>query len=233
MTAKPPAPGATDPLASTPVAVWVVEDNSMLRSGLAELLDAQGDMRCALAVGSCEELALALDAGDRPDVVLMDIGLPGRSGLEGVAMVHSRAPAAKVVILTIHAEDDKVFQAICSGASGYLLKPSAPDRLVAAIRELERGAAPINAYIARRVLTMFARLAPRSSESGNDDGYGLSERERQILQYLVDGWTLRQIASELFLSYHTIDNHVRGVYRKLHVRSRSAAVVKALREDLV
>jgi DNA-binding NarL/FixJ family response regulator len=213
--------------------VWVVEDKAMLREGLAELLDAQPDMRCALAVGTCEDFLAALDAGDFPDVVLMDIGLPGRSGIEGVARIRSLAPAAKVIILTIHAEDEKVFQAICAGASGYLLKPSAPDRVVAAIREVERGAAPINAFIARRVLAMFARMAPPAGPDAADADYGLTPREREILQYLVDGWTLRQIAGELHLSFHTIDNHVRAVYRKLHVRSRSAAVAKALREDLV
>lgn len=202
----------------------------MLRESLAELVSQQPDMRCTLAVDSCEDLVAALDGDAVPDIVLMDIGLPGRSGIDGVLRLSSISPATKVVILTIHGEDDQVFEAICAGASGYLLKPSPPEKIIAAIREAMDGAAPINPYIARRMLALFSRLAPPRTP---DRDYGLTAREKEILQRLVDGLTMGQIAGELGLSYHTIDNHLRNIYRKLHVRSRSKAVAKALTEDLL
>ena len=213
-----------------PLTVWVVEDNRMLRRNLAELVDEQPHMSCELAVGSCEEFLAALEAGGAPDIVLMDLGLPGRSGTEGIERIHSRCPASKVIVLTIHEESEKVFEAICAGASGYLLKPLPPERIVQAIHDVERGAAPINPYIARKVLSMFTRLpSPRSG----GDAYGLTPRQREILQLLVEGQTMREIAGELNLSYHTVGNHLRNIYHKLHVRSRSGAVARALREDLV
>lgn len=202
----------------------------MLRDDLAELINDRDDMACPLAAASCEAVLAALDEGQVPDIVLMDIGLPGMSGIDGAARIRSLSPATRVIILTIHEEDEKVFQAICAGASGYLLKPSSPERIVRAIVEVGRGAAPINGYIARKMLDMFARLgtppAPREE-------YGLTRREREILQLLVDGLTMQQSAERLNLSYHTIDNHVRHIYDKLHVHSRSGAVAKALKERLI
>jgi DNA-binding NarL/FixJ family response regulator len=210
--------------------VWIVEDNDMLRDGLAQVLNEQPDMHCSLALDCCEDFVAAIEAGGAPDLVLMDIGLPGASGIDGVARVSSRSPATRVIILTIHAEDQKVFEAICAGASGYLLKPSSPQQVVDAIREVERGAAPINPYIARKMLSLFAKLAPpRPAEAD----YGLTAREKTILQLLVEGLTMEQCASRLGLSYHTIDNHLRNIYRKLHVHSRSKAVSKAIHEGLI
>jgi DNA-binding NarL/FixJ family response regulator len=216
--------------AASPLDVWVVEDNRMLREGLADLLNEQPDMRCPLAVGTCADFLAALGMDKPPDIVLMDIGLPDASGIDGVRRISSVSPASQVIILTIHAEDEKVFEAICAGASGYLLKPSDPAKILEAVREVQRGAAPVNPFIARKMLGLFARLTPpRPSESD----YGLTNREKTILQHLVDGLTKEQIAVSLGLSYHTIGNHVRHIYRKLHVSSRSRAVAKALKEDLV
>ncbi|MGQ0735976.1 MAG: response regulator transcription factor [Acidobacteriota bacterium] len=210
--------------------VWVVEDNDILRDTLEALLNDQTDLQCTLAVSSCEDFLAALDAGAAPDFVLMDIGLPGRSGIDGVVRTSSMSPATKVIILTVHAEDDKVFEALCAGASGYLLKPSSPEQILDALRAVQRGAAPINPHIARKMLGLFARLAPRKPSVHE---YGLTPREKTILQGLVDGLTMEQIATDVGLSYHTIDNHLRNIYRKLHVHSRSVAVAKALREDLL
>jgi len=187
-------------------------------------------MSCPVSVGNCEDMLAALDEGLVPDIVLMDIGLPGMSGIEGVRHLRSSAPTARVIILTIHDEDEKVFEALCAGASGYLLKPTSPQGIVEAIHQVQRGAAPINAYIARKVLTMFARLSPLPAPA---TGYGLTRREKEILQLLVDGLTLRQIAAQLNVSFHTVDNHVRNIYDKLHVHSRSGAVAKALKERLL
>jgi DNA-binding NarL/FixJ family response regulator len=221
------APG---PAAPSKLDVWVVEDKRILRESLADLLNEQDDMRCPLAVGTCEEYLAALDQDPAPDVVLMDIGLPGRSGIEGVARTTSLSPRTQVIVLTIHGEDEKVFDAICAGAAGYLLKPSDPAQIVGAVRGVSQGAAAINPYFARRILGLFSRRArPRTGEQD----YGLTAREKDILQLLVDGLTMEEMAGRLGLSYHTIGNHLQNVYRKLHVRTRSRAVAKAVREDLV
>jgi len=210
--------------------VWIVEDNPMLRRHLAALVDEQPGMACGLAVESCEDFLAALEEDRVPDVVLMDLGLPGKSGTEGIVHIQSLSPATKVIVLTIHEEDEKVFDAICAGASGYLLKPSPPAKIVEAIVQVSQGAAPINAYIASKMLSMFSRLSPPRTDR---EEYGLTPREREILQLLVDGLKMRQIAGELNLSYHTVGNHLRNIYHKLHVRSRSSAVAKAIREELV
>lgn len=209
------------------VQVWLVEDQALLRDGLEAVLDAADGLACPVAVDSVEAAEAALDAGHRPDIVLMDIGLPGKSGIEGARIVRQRAPAARVVILTVHEEDENVVAAICAGASGYLLKPTSPERVVEAVREVRGGAAPINGFIAGRVLTLLARLA----SPGPD--YGLTPREHETLELLVAGLTMKGVADRLGVSYHTVDTHVRNVYAKLHVRSRGSAVAKALRERIV
>lgn len=172
----------------------------------------------------------AVDAGLEPDVVLLDIGLPGLDGIEGARRLLSLRPRARVVMLTVHEEDAAVFEAICAGASGYLLKPLPAERLVAAVREVAAGAAPINGAIAKRILDRFVSL-PRPPLGG--DAYGLSPREREILSALVRGLTLRECAAELAISTHTVDTHVRHIYDKLRVRSRGGAVAKAVRERIV
>lgn len=212
------------------VEIWIVEDNQILRESLEDLFNEQPDMRCGLAVGSCEEFLAALDEDRAPDLVLMDLGLPGRSGIDGIVRISSLSPTTRVIVLTIHGEDEKVFEAICAGALGYLLKPSDPSRILDAVREVRQGKAPINPYIARKVLGLFARLAPPKPATHD---YGLTAREKSILQLLVNGLTMEQIAADVGLSYHTIDNHLRNIYRKLHVRSRTKAVTKAIQEDLV
>jgi DNA-binding NarL/FixJ family response regulator len=209
------------------VQVWLVEDQALLRDGLEVVLDAADGLACPVAVDSVEAAEAALDAGHRPDIVLMDIGLPGKSGIEGAELVRQRAPSARVVILTVHEEDENVVAAICAGASGYLLKPTSPERVVEAVREVRGGAAPINGFIAGRVLTLLAKLA----SPGPD--YGLTPREHETLELLVAGLTMKGVADRLGVSYHTVDTHVRNVYAKLHVRSRGSAVAKALRERIV
>lgn len=212
------------------IAVWVIEDNRALREALAGLLDDQPDLYCAHALPDCERMLEVLDAGEAPDVVLMDIGLPGLSGIEGIRRLHGLSPTTRVLVLTIHEDDQQVFDAISAGASGYLLKPLPPQQLLEAIGEVMRGAAPINPFIAGKLLAQFARKAQRSPPVHT---YGLSQRERGILELLVEGLPLKRIAERLGLSYHTICNHLRNVYSKLHVRSRSSAVAKALRESLL
>lgn len=207
--------------------VWVVEDNDLYRDTLAGLLGEADGLRCAFAAASGEEALAALDAGLVPDIVLMDIGLTGMNGIAATRQIKARVPTARILMLTVHEENGAVFDALCAGASGYLLKPSAAEHLVEAIRGVWRGAAPINMYIAGKLLDTFARLAAPPAD------YGLTAREKETLQHLTEGLTMRQIADRLCVSYHTVDAHVRNVYDKLHVHSRSGAVAKALRERLV
>ncbi len=209
------------------IAVWVVEDNTLYRENTADVLNDTVGIGCPVAVASCEEALAELDGGALPDIVMMDIGLPGMDGIEGARAIRARSPATRVVMLTVHEEDDQVVEAICAGASGYLLKPSSPERIVEAVREVQAGAAPINGFIAGRLLDMFARLV------GTRTDYGLTTREKEILEGMVDGLVLKEIAARLNVSYFTVDTHVRNVYEKLHVHSRGGAVAKALRERLV
>lgn len=212
---------------SAPSNVWLVEDNAMFRETIAELLDETGGLSCSLAAGSCEEALQALDDGSLPDVILMDIGLPGMDGIRGVEQIKTRAPSVNVVMLTVHHDDDRIFRAVCAGASGYLLKTADPAEIVDAVTQVHAGGAAIDARIARRVLEMFARFAAPQAD------YGLSTREDEILHMLVDGLTKAGIADRLHLSRHTVDGHIRNIYAKLHVHSRTAAVAKALKENLL
>lgn len=225
--------GSAGAPASVPVRVWLVEDNTLLRRTVERLLADCPDFACPIAVGRAEEALAALDEGLVPDLVLMDIGLPGLSGIDATRRIRGLAPTARVLMFTVHEEDEKVFAAICAGASGYLLKPLPADRLLEAIRDAARGAAPINGYIARRLLEHFARseAGRRATSPANDPP--LSPREREILELLVDGFSMKEIATRLDLSFHTIDTHVRNLYAKLHVRTRAGAVARAVRERLI
>ncbi len=210
--------------------VWIVEDNANLRTTIAELLAQRPGIRCTLAAESCEVALDALNRGEPPQVILMDIGLPGMDGIEGTRRIRAISPATHVVVLTVKEADNTVFEALCAGASGYLLKPATGERIVEAVRTACTGGAPMNAFIARKVLDMFTDVArPR----GSPGGYGLTDREREILRLLCEEKTQKKIAATLFLSPHTVDTHLRNIYSKLHVHSRTGAVGKALRERLI
>ena len=209
------------------VHVWVVEDNDLLRPTLKEVLDAEPGVRCTLAVPSAEEALQALADGEVPEVVLMDLGLPGLDGIEGIERLRAASPASQIVVLTVHEDNERIFDALCAGASGYLLKPAGADRIREAVRSVLDGGAPINARIARRVLGMFTgRLKPKGD-------YGLTDREHEILQLLTEGQSQKRIARTLEISPHTVDTHLRNIYGKLQVHSRTAAVAKALKERLI
>lgn len=224
---------AGGPAARAPFRVWLVEDNALLRRSVERLLADSPEFVCPLAVGRAEEALAALDEGLVPDLVLMDIGLPGLSGVEATRRIRGLAPTARVLMFTVHEEDEKVFAAICAGASGYLLKPLPAERLLEAIRDAASGAAPINGYIARRLLDQFARSGAGRGVPNWTHEPPLTPREREILELLVDGLSMREIATRLDVSYHTIDSHVRHLYAKLHVRTRASAVARAVRERLV
>jgi DNA-binding NarL/FixJ family response regulator len=210
-----------------PIDVWLIEDNASFRRTLRRALDETEGLRCGRELGSCEAAFEALAAGAAPDVVLLDVGLPGMSGIEALPRFEELAPTAKVIVLTVYEDDDKIFRALCAGAVGYLLKTASLERIGEAVREAMDGGAPMNPKIARRVLNLFTRF----SRPGKD--YGLTEREHQILQLLVGGLIKKEIADKLSISFYTVDTHLRSIYQKLRVTTRQAAVARALKEGLV
>ena len=184
-------------------------------------------MQCPRTFASCEEALMVLYTDRTPKVILLDIGLPGMSGIEGIEQFKQLLPAIHIVILTVYDDNDKVFNALCAGASGYLLKDSSPDKIITSIKEVLAGGAPMNMPIAHKVLEMFAQFKPKKSD------YGLTDREKEILQHMVAGLTIQQIADKLFLSFHTVNSHLKNIYTKLHVNTRSSAVSKVYKENLL
>jgi DNA-binding NarL/FixJ family response regulator len=160
--------------------------------------------------------------------MLMDVGLPGMSGIEGVRALKERLPDLQILILTVYGDDDHVFEAICAGAHGYLVKDTPPDRLLEAIRELRTGGAPMSPEVARKVVTMFQKIAPPRSEDNR-----LSVRELEVLKLLAEGHSYKTAAARLAVSLDTVRFHVRNIYEKLHVHSKSEAVVKALKSGML
>jgi DNA-binding NarL/FixJ family response regulator len=216
---------ATPSLETIPVAI--VEDDDRTRNGLAALIQGTPGFGVVGRYRTMEDAVRRVEL-DRPRIVLADIGLPGMSGVEGVARLKARIPELLVVMLTVYADNEHVFEAICNGACGYLLKDTPPSRLVEALREVDHGGAPMSPEIARKVLTMFHRVAPLP-----EGDTALTPRELQVLKLLAEGHSYKSAAAELDLSIETIRFHVMHVYRKLHVHSKSEAVALALRRGLV
>lgn len=194
---------------------------------VARVINHAPSMLCPHAFATCEEALTVLGREPAPDVVLLDVGLPGMNGIEGIKQIKIRAPATHVIMLTVFDDHEKVFAAICAGASGYLLKTDDGGAITRAIQEVLNGGAPMNARVARLVLGMFTRLAAPSQHD-----YGLSPRETEILDLMVKGFIKKEIADQLGLSFHTVDNHLRSIYGKLQVHTCSGAVAKALKERL-
>jgi DNA-binding NarL/FixJ family response regulator len=210
-----------------PIQVILVEDQPRTREGLAALIGGSAGFAVTGEYGSMEEAIPAIES-EPPDVVLADIGLPGISGIEGVRRLHARFPELPVLMLTVHGDDDSVFAAICAGACGYLLKETEPARLLQCIAELHAGGAPMSPGIARRVVTTF-----RQHPAAVPDDLELSPRQSRILQLLTEGHSYKSCADTLDLSVDTIRHHVRKIYERLHVHSRSEAVWKAVAGGLL
>jgi DNA-binding NarL/FixJ family response regulator len=209
------------------IRVALVEDDAPTREGLRFLIHGSPGYRCTGAF-ECVEDALERLASDLPHVLLMDIHLPGMSGREGVKIVRERWPSIEVLILSVYGEQESVFESICNGAAGYLLKKTAPSRLLEAIREAREGGAPMSPEIARKVVTLF-RSTPRPEPVETR----LTPRELQLLALLAEGHGYLESADRLVVSVHTVRNYIRSIYEKLHVHSRSEAVSKALRQGLI
>ncbi len=207
--------------------VWIVEDDAHYSKQLAELIGLSDVFTCDHVFNSCEPMLEALEDDSPPDILLMDIGLPGMSGIEGIRSAKAIAPVVQIVMLTVFEDADNIVQAIGAGASGYLHKGSSLETIIESLKSILDGGAPINPQIARKVLDMFAHsVIPH----GN---YGLTIREKDVLTLLVEGIPKKLIADRLFISFHTVDKHLRNIYGKLQVQTRTGAVAKVLKERLL
>ena len=204
----------------------IIEDQTRTREGLRALIASSDGFECIGAWGSMEQ-ALAADWRVQPNVVLLDLGLPGMSGIEGITVLRKRAPEAALVVLTVYEDNDRVFRALCSGATGYLLKNTAPAKLMESLREANRGGAPMSPEIARLVIEVFRRVHPPEKATHN-----LTPQELRLLKLLVEGHSYKTAAVEMALSINTIAFHIQNIYGKLQVHSKSEAVARALNENL-
>jgi DNA-binding NarL/FixJ family response regulator len=209
------------------IGVGIVEDQKETREGIAFLIDRAECFECRHAYSSMEA-ALESIGNNPPRIVLVDIGLPGISGIEGVRILRQRFPEIVPVMLTVYSDDARVFQAICAGACGYLLKKTPPARLLEALHEIAEGGAAMSPEVAIRVVELFRRTHAPAAETA-----ALSPQETRILKLLAEGHMKKTAAAELGISFHTVSFHLRAIYEKLHVHSRSEAVARALREGLI
>jgi DNA-binding NarL/FixJ family response regulator len=209
------------------IRVAVVEDDSETREGLQELIDGAQGFCCVGAYPSVEDALEGL--GQRlPDVLLLDIHLPGVPGSEGVRLIRERYPRVEVLMLTVYAEESKVFEAICNGASGYLLKKTRPARLLEAVRETQAGGSPMSPEVARKVVSLFRKVAPPPQAE-----HQLTKQERRLLGLLAEGHSYESAGESMHISVNTVRNYIRDIYEKLHVHSKSEAVSKAIRQGLI
>jgi DNA-binding NarL/FixJ family response regulator len=208
------------------VSVWLIEDNHTFRNTVARALSRVEGLECSQHFANAEDAIDAMLGGGVPDVILLDVELPGQNGIEAVQKIKSLSPSTRVVMLTVFDDHEKVFRAICAGASGYLLKTSPVERIVQSIHEALSGGAPMTPRVASAVLQMFSKMAQPKQD------YGLTQREQKILELMTTGLLKKEIADSLSLSYHTVDTHLRNIYTKLHVHNRSGAVGKAIKERL-
>ena len=209
------------------IKVAIIEDRREIREGLKMLIDGTDGHHCTGSFGSMEEALSGIDR-DVPEVALVDIGLPGMSGIEGIRLLKERHPDLVLLMLTVYDDDDRIFEALCAGARGYLLKKTPPARLLESLREAIEGGAPMSPEVARRVVNLFRDFRPTVKSD-----YRLTPHETRLLSLLIEGHNYKTAAAELGVSINTISFHMRHIYEKLEVHSKSEAVAKALRNRLV
>ncbi len=212
------------------IRVAIFEDNKLIRDALQAIISGTHGYACtgAFADGYSWEINMKQS---QPDVVLMDIELPGLSGIELTKHICEKFPEVKILIQTVFNDSEKIFQALCAGASGYILKNDAPSKYLEAIMEAYNGGAPMNSLVAKKILGFFSNKNIVLVSPGNTD-YGLSDREKELLRLMVEGLDCKTIAGKIFISYETVRTHVKHIYKKLHVASRSEAVMKAIQHGL-
>jgi DNA-binding NarL/FixJ family response regulator len=206
--------------------IAIFEDNNDLRDSLSLVIESVPEFELVGSFNNAQRLVPKIEQS-KPDVVLMDINMPGISGIEAVQIITEKFPGIKVMMQTVFDEEDKVFASLCAGASGYILKNTTPDRVLQTIREVAIGGVSFTPSIARKILSNFQQHA------GTPENINLSDREKEILHYLVEGMSYKMIAEKIFLSFETVHSHIKKIYEKLHVNSKSEAVVKAIRNKLV
>ncbi len=216
----------------TETEVWLVEDNEIFATGVQRTLDRMDGMRCGGRYQSVEQAFAALEAGGNPDVILLDVQLPGMDGITALSRLKAMAPKAQVVILTVFDDADKIFRAVCAGASGYVLKSSSRAEIGEAIQQVIDGGASMAPEVARKVLDTLA--SQKGQVDPQDAGaYEVTPRQRDILRLMAEGLVKKEIADALDISVATVSTHMQRVYEKLHVTTNTGAVAKALREKLI
>jgi DNA-binding NarL/FixJ family response regulator len=207
--------------------VWIIDDDEQFGRQLQELIGLSTIFTCTQVLRACEPAIALLKEVDPPDLLLLDIGLPGMNGIQGIRIMRAIVPDVRIVMLTVFEDTNTIIQAISSGAAGYLLKGSSLESIVESLKSILDGGAPINPQIAKRILDVFAEPAAPHPD------YGLTPREKEVLAHLVEGLPKKQIADRMFITFHTVDKHLRSIYLKLQVPSRSVAIAKALKERLL
>ena len=210
------------------IKVTIFEDNKSLRMGLYQLINGSEGFQCVGAFEDCLNLLQNIEE-TKPDVVLMDIQMPGINGIEAVRMLRGKYPELKILMQTIFEESDKIFQSILAGASGYILKNTSPTRILDFIKETYEGGAPMSPSVATKVLKIIAQQTPSATEHN----FNLSEREKEILSCLVKGMSYKLIADACFISIDTVRGHIRNIYDKLHVHSKGEAIATAIKDRIV
>jgi DNA-binding NarL/FixJ family response regulator len=209
------------------IKVLIYEDNPQLREGLTMLINGSEGFEVLASFKNCNNVLLEIKTY-KPDVILMDIDMPGTNGIEGLKQIRLVDNETKVLMLTVFDDNKNVFEAISNGANGYVLKKTPPARLLEYIQEANTGGAPMTSSIATQVLKMFSSL---NNEKGED--YNLSDREKQVLSLLVNGYSYKMISAEMFIAIDTVRSHIKKIYEKLHVNSKSEAVAKAFKDKIV
>ena len=209
------------------IRILIYEDNPQLREGLTMLIDGSEGFSVLAAFKNCSNVAHEIKTY-RPDVVLMDIDMPIVNGLEGLRIIRQTDDQVKVLMLTVFDDHQNIFDALKSGANGYILKKTPPAKLLEYIQEASTGGAPMTSSVAAQVLKMFSQLNPVA-----ENDYNLTDREKEVLQWLVNGYSYKMIASEMFIAIDTVRSHIKKIYEKLHVNSKSEAVAKAFRDNIV
>jgi len=213
-----------------PIRVAIFEDNKLIRDSFEAILNGTDGFLCCGAFSSCNNLRPDIKKSE-PDTILMDIEMSGMNGIDATRIIKEEFPSVKVLIQTVFNDDEKIFAAICAGASGYILKKTTPAKLIEAICEVNDGGSPMSPGVATRVLYLFQQFAPAPKKTS--PGYAeLTSREKEILTLMMEGDDFRTIAKKIFLSYDTVRTHVRGIYKKLHVASVNEAIVKAFKHRL-
>lgn len=207
--------------------VGIVEDNKKIRDLIQRYLDMQDELQCPVAVDTVEEMLEYLEEHQRPDVILMDIQLPGMSGIEGIGIIREKYPEIEIIMLTVYHDSHKIFDSLCAGASGYLLKHTSLPEVRDSILKLLEGGAPMSPQIARKVINHFQENTPKKNPESE-----LTPREHDIVNGLVDGLSYKMIADRYDISIDTVRAHIRNIYKKLHVNSKAEVIAKSLKGEI-